>query len=179
MCRFITAILPAGADIAALRAIARRHQRDLRPQANPDLPSQLARGDQCYLTTVGHCDCDSALGRARDACQPDDDIGRWRRKGWTEAKIARALRQRGENRHHQMEAQILRMGPDLARWQALLADVLRNTGADGFGLLIHHYAGNLDESFALRSALTIRQSEITAHLLASLEEDTPYRFRRD
>lgn len=180
MCRFITAILPAGADTAALAAIAHRHKRARSPYAHPGLLAQLAADERGWLTTVGHCDCDTPLGRQRNSAarEHDDAAMKWRRKGWSEAKIARALQQRDDGERRRLDKQAAGGTTGLASWRALLEEALTEGSIDTFGLLIHQYTGKLDEAFLLQPPQSVALHEATDAFLSSMQEDTLYRFHR-
>lgn len=95
MCTFITAVLPASADADAVAAIFRAHGRAFIPGAMyATRAGFLAAGERAFHTTLGHCDCGTPLGRATLSSGRDpsgDMAARLRRKGWSKAKIARAV----------------------------------------------------------------------------------------
>lgn len=99
MCTFITIVLPAHADRAALETRLRAHRRRLCPQDDTGLARQLTSDEAPFVTTWGHCDCGTPLGlmapaSGASAGKAASMAERMRRKGWIEAKIGRALAQR-------------------------------------------------------------------------------------
>lgn len=179
MCIFVTAILPPGADHAAFEAIAARHSRRLLPQDNPGLHADLAEGERAYLTTPGHCDCDTALGSARrrpEAPSPEERARRLRRKGWSEGKIARALEQADAHRQDAADATGANEAADLSRWLSLLQQWVRAGKASYVGLLFHMYDGSLQAPFPVHGRTLHRLSSVGADALAHLEPDTVHVF---
>jgi hypothetical protein len=128
---FITATLPAEVRYALVEPVLKRHALGWTPLRNPSLKAALA-GDQLYLTTRGHCDCDSALGRlgrwahqrpagdggghvggaagapAGASQAADPEVARLRKKGWGEAKIRRWLAQRAQAAANWQRAEAVR-----------------------------------------------------------------------
>ena len=100
MCHFITATLPKVADRSALDGLARTFGRQFLPLASPAVVAQLPSGVAYFLTTLGHCDCGTTLGSARRAAASAPDwaaeASKLLDKGWSRAKLQRALDQRRE-----------------------------------------------------------------------------------
>src|SRR2546427_178909 len=90
MCTFITLFLPASIAQVDAAAIMQRSGRRLFAQDSPSLQSAVGPGWQPWLSAV-HCDCGTSLASAQAVREWNGDAERWRRKGWSEAKIARAL----------------------------------------------------------------------------------------
>ena len=174
MCHFITLIAPTE-DVAAVSAVLGRHGRAARPVDNPSVRGVLREGERQYLTTSGHCDCGSVLSLRRDT--PEElqkklsaEEARLQRKGWSNAKIARAM----ENRR---KAEAKPKGghetDSFDLWATALSDLRSDLGVSRAGLFIRFYSGDIsNESFEasrrevrsedLRGALaTIREDEVT------------------
>ena len=142
MCTFILAVLPKGADAETVKAIFRAHgRRSVEAGGLSDgLLAGLASGERLFHTTPGHCDCGTPLGRAtspgRDPAKAAEaTAARLRRKGWSEAKIARALAQ-----HAEAEARPPRPSGEpaptsLAEWMTLIDAVLVSKATPSLGLL--------------------------------------------
>ena len=174
MCHFIT-LIAATEDVSAVSAVLRRHGRAARPVDNASVRGVLREGERQYLTTSGHCDCGSVLSHRRDT--PEDleeklasEEARLQRKGWSNAKIARAIedRRKAEAKPkggHEIDSFDL--------WAAALTDLRSDLGVSRAGLFIRFYSGDIsDESFKasrrevrgedLRGALaTIQEDEVT------------------
>lgn len=95
MCRYITAVLPGSADHGGLHTLARTFGRQLKPLSNAGIVAQLEPDEHCFLTTPGHCDCGTPLGallqRERHAPDWTAQEERLLKKGWTQARVKRAL----------------------------------------------------------------------------------------
>ena len=179
MCRFISAILPASADIAALTVVAERHGRSLRPQSNPSVRKKLKADENCFLTTVGHCDCGTPLG-AHAASATDDthtQIRKLRAKGWSETKITRWREQRGE--HQAQKAATARSASEtgIAQWQAFLSEALARNDTPYLCLVIHMYSGALDGDIELSDRQAVRLRDADTAFLDAMSEDVLYEFR--
>jgi hypothetical protein len=174
MCRFVTATLPATAPIAALDAIARSHGRQFRRLPSPSVERQLEAGEAYFLTTLGHCDCDAPLGLAR-ARGPDEgeEARKLARKGWSPAKVARALAQKRESAEASFQT---RDGEALVRWTDFVRAVLAAGHVPELGLLLHHYRGPLDEDVTLGERRRVKVTAGLPEVLRDLEEDVLYLF---
>ncbi|NUO75973.1 MAG: hypothetical protein HOQ32_08160 [Lysobacter sp.] len=175
MCRFITAAVSAEADLAALQAIAQRHGRRLLPTSNPSIERQLGPGLRYCLTTPAHCDCDTPLGgRLRDRVKdPAEAVQRMRRKGWSEAKIERALAQQRSARETHAPAQ-----DSCAPWLEFIRDMLSQPRSTRFGLLMCWYSGQLDDDVVLADRHSVPLASLDLQLLDSMREGVLYEFRR-
>jgi DNA-binding transcriptional regulator YhcF (GntR family) len=186
MCHFITAILPAGAELNSLRRLARDHALALNAIHNPHVEAQLQPGERYYLTTLGGCDCGTILGshrrqdRRSHAKQPKErEVAALRRRGWSDAKVERWLSQRTvtasrDARVRQVYAQSDAL--DAGDWQQFIAEVLAS-GSAFIGLLLHWYSGTIDgERIQISRRHSITAADITPDFLTQLSEDELYVF---
>jgi hypothetical protein len=95
MCYYITLVVPTQ-DADAVRTVMYQHGREATPIDNPAIRKVLRDDERQYLTTRGHCDCGTVLAHRYDTPEHfedklDKEAVRMRRKGWSEAKIARAI----------------------------------------------------------------------------------------
>jgi hypothetical protein len=148
MCHFITLIVPH-ADSDALWKIMKRHARAARPIDNPSIRAVLRDGERQYLTTRVHCDCGTVLAARHGLEEAFEEkiareVVRWRRKGWTETKIARAIEDQ-----RSAEARPIEGGIDsLELWNALLSDLGSTLRLPYAGLFVRFYGGAIaDEAF--------------------------------
>lgn len=142
MCTFITVFLPDTLAYDTAAAVFTRSGRRLVAQVSPSLQAAVGPGWQPWLSAA-HCDCGTALASARAEPAWKDDAGRWRKKGWSEAKIARA---RAEQLAHAQQAQQARHREgllDAGQWLQRI-DALLQAGAVRVGLLVRDYEGALD-----------------------------------
>lgn len=177
MCRFITAVLPAGTDLPKMSAIAAQYGRILQPLTNASVQAQLRPGEIHCLTTSGHCDCDCAVGRFHgDRASPDREARKLRRKGWSETKLGRALQQQEDAAGGKAAATWSQAQPELRRWHEFLQELL--DALPHVGLLLHEYHGPLDEEVRLRDRSAIALAHVDEAWLGGLEEDVLYEVRR-
>lgn len=169
MCQFITAVAPPNAA-QALAPLAQRHGLAWRTQRNERLSEQVPAGSTLWLTTAGHCDCDSFLGRLSGTDEATDTAAqaqRLRRKGVPAARIERILQQQAQQagqaaQRQQHLAEQAAGSAELSRWRDFLRDALQQ--AAWLGVVIHHYSGDFDEAFVL--------AEPQQHALAATDEAT-------
>src|SRR5215469_1395525 len=110
MCYFITLVV-RGSDRAAIAPVVMRHGRQATPIHNPSVESILKPGERQFLTTVGHCDCGTALGQ-RGRGQAAKLPKKLAKKGWSPSKIERCLsdrkrvdeRAQGQRRAHRPDS---------------------------------------------------------------------------
>ena len=182
MCTFITLI--AATDDAdrlnsALATLDRRGQvRRAERIDTPGLRPLLAADEREYLISRNPCDCGAFLGSAlRNDEDPQEtraaEIARYRRKGWSEARIARALTDRGR-----AEARPSGRTPneDAAYWIELLTTLSRELGLKRLALMHHFYdksPGIEPEIATRRRAGPVREA---AEVLASMGDAVIHDF---
>lgn len=180
MCHFITAVLPDTAPLAELDAVARKHGRQFRPLASRSMERQLRRDQRYLLTTLGHCDCGTVLGSSQRSASrvPDWEAEEQRllKKGWSKAKVARALTQKRESAASSDRDADAAAATEVATWTRLVAEVL-DSGANELGLLLHSYRGPLDEEIRLAGVERIIADETTGDALRQMRKDVLYVFR--
>ena len=88
MCFYI-ALVVRGGDAAIIDQVLREHGRQAKPIANASIASALAPGEAQFLTTVGHCDCGTALAPVTvdRANERNAQAVKLSKKGWSQAKI--------------------------------------------------------------------------------------------
>ncbi len=161
MCTFITLFLPASLSHIEAAAIMQRSGRRLFAQDSPSLQSAVGPGWQPWLSAV-HCDCGTSLASAQAVREWNGDAERWRRKGWSEAKIARALA--AQLARHEQDQRALRDEAldDAGQWLQRI-DALLQAGAARIGLLVRDYDG----SVGARQPKPPERHWLRAHLAAS------------
>jgi hypothetical protein len=180
MCHFVTAILPSTAPQSELDAVARKYGRQLRPLASPSMERQLRPDQRYFFTTVGHCDCGTVLGsyHQRALQAPDWAVEEQRllKRGWSKAKVARALAQKRERSASSDEVAEEASTEELASWTRLIAEILQS-GTRELGLLLHSYRGPLDEEIQLKGTEQIAIGDAAGDMLRKMREDVLYVFR--
>jgi hypothetical protein len=173
MCHFIKLVLPAKADVSALRDIVKRHGRALEPVSAPRVDRELPTGDQAFLTTAGRCDCGTRLPNRRSKRREHDEDreARLRREGWSEAKIQRWREQRGEDAARKAEAKAKPKEQEVEDWRALVSDLL-DAKVDHVGLLVHWVTDDVQRGPVLPRA------SLNTETMSNLEENVLYTFTK-
>ncbi len=185
MCHFIYVILPKATPLHLLRPILEPLGTKLRP-APPDRFGPLP-GD-AFFATDRYCDCGTVLGcRLRGHCEHDastgtlpEDAERLRRKGWTEARIARWIEEKNrgaENRTRHLEALGESQPQQVLVWQRLIKGALLTGTLPWFGLVYHWHVG--EEPVALSRIEPVSLDQLTDDHLMTMEENVLYQFCAD
>ena len=183
MCHFITATLPAGADVDAAREVARRYRRGWEELENPHVARQLAEGERYFMTVRKGCDCGTELGSAGAGppAAPDlaAEVAKLRKKGWSETKIERWLAEKGKTagRRARLDAERAKPGADAQSWADLLHELASLPGASGVGVLLHWYSGHVESERIRFRVEEVGADELSAERLVRIEEDVLYRIR--
>jgi hypothetical protein len=170
MCYFITVGIP-DEDVPLLDDHLPRGL-DLAPSANPSVLEQMGPGFRTYLLTSGGCSCD-LFRKPRTATEHDEQEllrHKYEKKGWSAAKIDRALAQRRQSRGPEPS-------PGLAivvqRFLAQLA-----TRAGQVAVLVHWYRGDVEKTqFACKTGRVLPAETVSAEGLP-LEADEIVRVKR-
>jgi len=188
MCDFITATLPANTDAKRAAGIFARHKLGFKEIENDSVRKYLEAGDLYILTTRGHCDCGTVIGSHYRDPQPaaekkeqflKRDIEKLKKKGWSQAKIDRWLKEaeltadkekRGEELADEYEA---RFASD---WVAFIQDILTSKVADRVGLLVHSYSGGLSARIPIAGKKQVNLKELNENVLLQMSEDVIYEF---
>jgi len=187
MCEFISLILPANADSAALGVVLEAHGRTLRPQDNASLQQRIGGDWRAFLTCRGQCDCGTALGAGHAApgkdVDPEKEAARLRKRGWKENRIARALAQRAEHaqwaqqqtaqRDHLLDMHRVDAGHWLAALQAIFA-----SGVPRLGLMVRSYDGTTSAAMDLPADDEMSGSSLDVERLIDLQPGMIHWIRR-
>ncbi len=181
MCHFITATLPRNAPRDALDLVARRFGRQFQPLASPAISAQLPAGSAYFVTTLAHCDCGTLLGSAhRTAARAPDwaaEEARLLKKGWSRAKVARALEQRQDNAATKQDASEQADRSQSEGIEGFVSAILQSKLTRELGLLLHSYRGPLDEEFNILRHEEVPVDALLSQVLPAVEEDVLYLFR--
>lgn len=181
MCLYILAVLPKDADAEAVKTLFRAHGgRCVEAGGLSDgLRAGLAPAEHFFHTTPAHCDCGTPLGQAtlpgRDPVQvAEATAARLRRKGWSEAKIARSLAQQvaAEDRPSRQSGDLA--STSLAEWVALIDAVLASNATRSLGLLWCELDDVVDPADRSR----IRRAALDEDALAHMRRDVIHDFTR-
>jgi hypothetical protein len=178
MCHFITLIAPTD-DEAAVKAVMDRHGRAAEPIDNPSIRALLGPAERQYLTTRGHCDCGSVL--APRHLEPPEafeerlarEASRMARKGWSQAKIARAI----EDRRKAASRPDGGGDDSIELWVAVIGDLMKSLRLPYAGLLVRLYSGAIATEAFKATRRDIPSNGVLAEALASIAHDEVTIFR--
>ena len=185
MCHYVTATLPHDVNLDSVAPIFESHKTGFELISNPHVSSQIEAGDWYVLTTRGHCDCGTALGSlnlpaAGEVVSYERELKKFRKRGWSEAKIKRWLGQKEQTKErHLREGEARAKGStlELNRWISLIADVLKSGHARRIGLLVHMYRGGVEsERVNILGREEVKLADLTPERLMRMEEDVVYEF---
>jgi len=179
MCHFITLVAPTD-DAAAVRTIMERHGRAARPIDNPSIRKVLVDGEHQYLTTQFHCDCGTTLAPRHDLAEPIEEMlskeaARMKRKGWSEAKIARAIEDR-----RRADARPRHGGSDpdsIELWNAALLELCEELTLPYAGLFVRFYSGEIATEAFSASRRDVPRNVPWLSALGTIEPDQVTIFR--
>src|ERR1043166_8628453 len=90
MCHLIT--IGVSPDFSDLTVLFRSHDLHIAPAVNPDVRAAMPSQYTTFDVTDGGCSCSLYAGiRASSTLDESAERARYARKGWSEAKITRAL----------------------------------------------------------------------------------------
>src|SRR5262245_20142392 len=132
MCHYITATLPHDVELKSIAPIFESYKLGFELISNPHVAAQVDPQDWYILTSRKHCDCGTALGslnqqQARKVSSYDRELKKFRKQGWSEAKIQRWLEQKEQTKErHRREDAVLAEGgaPELDRWIEFLNNLI-------------------------------------------------------
>lgn len=172
MCHYVT-LIAAADDREALNAIMDRHGRAAEPIDNPSVRRLLLPGERQYLTTRGHCDCGTVLAPRHPESREDfedrlaREASKLARKGWSEAKIARATEDR-----RKAAARPDGGGCDsLEMWVSVILELARDLRLPRVGLLVRSYSGLIATEIFTATRRDVPPRLPLAEALASMHQD--------
>jgi hypothetical protein len=182
MCTFVT-LIAATEDVARINAVlatmdSRGHTRRAERVETPGLRALLLPGEREYWLVRGHCDCGTFLGSVlQRGADPDAaraaDIARYRRKGWSEARIARALsdkdRAAARPARHQPNEEV-------TYWIDLMTALGSGLGLKRLGLMHHFYRKSPGEEPATATRQEAGDITLAAEALARMEDGVIHDF---
>ena len=171
MCYYI-ALVVRGSDAATIDGVLRRHGRQAKPISNASIGGALVPGEAQFLTTVGHCDCGTALAPTviDRAGKRTEQVAKLAKKGWSQAKIDRWLSDRVKADDRADERRHANTPDSVDLWSRIIADLLATPGVQHAGLLLHFYSGDVEDEVIepIRETVPIRDFETR---LANIRED--------
>jgi hypothetical protein len=184
MCHYITATLPHVVEPDSVANIFESHKLGFELISNPHVAEQVNSPDWYILTSRNHCDCGTAFGSlnhrdtAAKGSSYDRELKKFRKQGWSEAKMQRWLEQKEQTkeRHRRKDEDLVQGGsPELDRWIELLNELIGSGPAPRVGLLLHWYHGSIEgERIKIQRRERVRLSEVNPERLMKIEEDVLY-----
>ncbi|WP_414588903.1 hypothetical protein [Scytonema sp. PCC 10023] len=185
MCYFITATLPKDTDLKSASALFEQFKLGFKVIHNPHIEAQLPSGEHYILTTRTECDCGTVLGSLY--CETNSKpltyesvIQKFRKQGWSEAKIQRWLSEKENTRERDeriIQENVERGKAQASMWLEFLTSALKSMPAKRISLLLHWYKrGVTNERIRFRRIVTQPISEINAEYLLKIEKDVLYNF---
>jgi hypothetical protein len=140
MCTLLYATLPATADHRKVQAVAERFGFRFTPSSKRALTTHLDPGELVLDATRAYgCDCGTELGAGDQVA-----AARYRKRGWSEAKIERALADKARSRPQPVidldgpgPVDWAGDSPPASAWLALLREILVRGWSPYVGLIVH------------------------------------------
>lgn len=145
MCYFISLVV-GGLNEEAVSSVLRVHDR--RPFETPSksIVKVLMDGERHFFAPAGHCDCGTVLAQPQESeprgnsdAKLQREIAKLVRKGWTDAKIERWLKQKEDA---EARPKPNRSTDSIEHWQAVLSDLSTQPEVSSVGYLVHFYSGD-------------------------------------
>ena len=173
MCTYIAAVLPAGTDAKATGELFKKHDLGFYPIH--DRPPAISKDQLYVLTFTQNCDCGTVLGRGYirnpHPKEPESEIPKLRKKGWSDAKINRWL----EDKTRKADPHDTRSEEELARWMATIQDIVTSGITTSLGLFVHFYNEGYDADI-IKRVERVKLMDLSPELLLGLADDTLYEF---
>ena len=180
MCHFITAVLPCDARSPELEALVTRHRLSFTPCQNVHVQAQLRPGENYVHGTRGNCDCGSPLffgAGERSSEVIEREVRKFRKKGWSEAKIARWVASTGPRPHQATEWRDRCW--TVGQWADFLDQALALPRIPYVGILGHWYSGDVgSDEFTIAGRVSHAPDELRNEGLGVLDQDVIHDFRR-
>jgi hypothetical protein len=185
MCHFITATLPRGVKPELVAPIFESHKLGFQVLSNPHIAEQLDPGDSYVLTTRGHCDCGTVLGSLNQrtggpGANLEREVERFRKHGWSEAKIQRWREQKDQARERRLreeEAHGQANAPLADQWVRFITALLESGRTPRAGILLHLYRRNIEsERIRVSQKERVELVRLTPQMLMEMREDVLYEF---
>ncbi|MBX9721691.1 MAG: hypothetical protein K2X81_09875 [Candidatus Obscuribacterales bacterium] len=181
MCRFITAVVPADADLQASTPLLDKYDMSFKEVKTSFVGAQL-ESDRYVRATRSACDCDSVLGSAspqREAEQTtiphSTNIEKLRKKGWSQHKIERWLSEKSGSLDRRQQQDKSKHDAELTQWCEFISALLLSGFTKRLGLLLHMYKGSIDdERIRIKRIEHLSLSEQLDNELLSMDEDVLY-----
>lgn len=179
MCRFITIVAPEACGTEAI-AVLKRHRGWVSETNNKDLANIAGPNSIQLISPKSGCDCGTVLDNEWIGKQSEFDheqlAGKWRRKGWSEAKIKRSL----ADKEHGKTTTTHRAPTDsFELWEKVLGELVEGcTSAGEVGLFLHEYSGGINDELIKSARRRVSAKLSISDALRSIKEDELLLFDR-
>lgn len=141
MCYFITIIVPE--NFLKEKTVKTPRGLELTPMENPSIQKRILKNEVQLALTSGGCSCD--LYSTPDECDAEepsqpDYSKKYAKKGWSKAKIARALSSRSQAEDAKPKDDSKKQIPDIVT--DYLKEIVQKYGCVKF--LVHWYSGSVE-----------------------------------
>jgi hypothetical protein len=178
MCHIIMLALEEKTEPERLKAVAK--------QSGPVVFRSSQRRYTWYFTRKGGCDCGTVIGSLNGYTpsltenEISRKVRRWKKKGWSEGKVSRAVNSIRED--HRMKEMSLSL--EIAEWKErnisrgnswidFMRGCIKELDGEAFCLLLRF--GSEDQRIKVTEEIVTSIDELTAEDLMLWEEDVAYR----
>jgi hypothetical protein len=157
MCFFLTIGVAGDSADSAELAVPRGFA--LSQVENKSILSKLPKNYRTFVLTSGMCSCDLYRRRTQRSEDPTEFLRRkYRKKGWSEARVDRAIDQASTHAAARGKTQFVGLRPDAAEIVANFAHV-----AGRVVLIVHFYGGDVEqETISVGDSRSVSSHEFVA-----------------
>jgi hypothetical protein len=177
MCIFITVIAKASdkelvSDIL-INAGCRAEVID-----NPSLGKRISEDEIQFISTTGHCNCDTVLGYEPDSSSDKfaANIKKLKRKKWSQAKIDRYIVDQEKTAEKKENQKLARGGDSVEMWADIISTAL-DGGAQKLGLFFRMYSGLIVSENFEPTVRTVKFKDFEKREFRELKENEICYFR--
>ncbi|OWY71114.1 hypothetical protein B7486_10935 [cyanobacterium TDX16] len=184
MCTYVFVTLPKDIDLAPVQAALKPYRFKFSAESNLP-PEDLRRSCTVGRITQAQCDCGTVVGMGADRVEKEESdrmndqnrhIDKLRRKGWSEAKIARWKTQTDANlsyTHAQRHLECESRSEEAETWANALRAVASFIGNRPVGLY-HYWAGG--RRATVQETREYRISQLTGEAIINASERVHHIF---
>ncbi|OVE80937.1 hypothetical protein BVY04_04530 [bacterium M21] len=183
MCHYITMVVPSKTSLSECEAVLSDFHRSIEQLGNIHVEKTLKSGEIYFHPAGKDCDCGTALGSLRRGDEGRVDkatLDGFRKKGWSETKIARWLAERDKVRSREQRIQAQREVTALERandpdgWCSIIGALQETLGLKYVGIMLHWYGGGMSSEKIEFTRCNVPLDEKLGNALYHMEEDTLY-----